>query len=156
MKTIFCTVTGFVGAVIASLFGGWTSAMTVLGICMVIDYSTGMVLAGIFHKSTKTESGGLNSKVGWLGLAKKVATWAIVLVAHLVDTLLGTGSVVRDAAVIAFCLNEIISILENCGGMGVKIPQKLVNAIDMLRQKSEAEESVAVARGEDYEEEQAK
>lgn len=156
MKTIFCTVAGFVGAVIASLFGGWTSAMTVLGICMVVDYGTGMVLAGIFHRSAKTESGGLNSKVGWRGLAKKIATWVIVLVAHFTDTLLGTGCVVRDAAVIAFCLNEIISILENCGGMGVPIPQKLMNAIDMLRQKSEAEESVAVARGEDYEEEQAK
>lgn len=140
MKNIFCTVFGCVGAVIASIFGGWTYAMTVLGICMIVDYATGLVLAGVFHRSAKTRSGGLNSEVGWLGLVKKVITWVVVLVAHCVDTLLGTGSIVRDAAVIAFCLNEIISILENCGGMGVPIPKKLMDAIDLLRQKSEAEE----------------
>ena len=72
------------------------------------------------------------------------------------DTLLGTGSIVRDAAVIAFCLNEIISILENCGGMGVPIPKKLTEAIDLLRQKSETEEEIKMEQGETYEEEQAK
>lgn len=152
MKTIVCSVAGVCGAVIASLFGGWTAAMKVLLICMVIDYATGIVLAAIFHKSTKTDTGALNSSVGWKGLAKKIATWAIILVAHYVDVLLGTGSIVRDSAIIAFCLNEIISILENCGGMGVPIPKKLKDAIDLLRQKSEAEEEIKVEQGEAYEE----
>ena len=80
MKTVICTVAGFCGAVIASLFGGWTYAMTVMLICMIVDYATGLVLAGVFHRSAKTKSGGLNSEVGWIGLAKKVATWVVVLV----------------------------------------------------------------------------
>lgn len=152
MKTIVCTVVGFVGSVIAQFFGGWSSAMTVLLILMTIDYMAGMVLAGVFHASAKTENGGLNSRVGWRGLFKKVATLVVVLVAHFVDVLIGTGCVVRDAVVIAYCLNEIISILENCGGMGIPIPKKLKNAIDLLRQKSEAEEEIKVEQGEAYEE----
>ena len=90
--------------------------------------------AGIFRKSPKTETGGLQSKVGWKGLCRKVATLALVVVAVQVDAVLQT-SYVRDAVCIAFMANELISMIENVGLMGVQFPEPLRKAIDVLQKK---------------------
>ena len=133
-------VIGAIGGAWLTVFGNWTMAMTILCICMAIDYITGLVVAGVFHASRKSAGGGLDSNVGWKGLARKVATLFIILVAHFVDMLLGT-QYIRDAVVIAFAVNEIISILENCALMGVPIPKVLLKGIDVLHQQTgEADE----------------
>lgn len=136
MKQGICTVLGMIGAAIASLFGGWSAAVIVLLICMTIDYFTGLVVAGVFHASPKSKNGGLESKAGRKGLLRKFTTLCLVVVAHLIDVLLGTNYL-RDAVVIAFCLNEIISIIENAGLMGVPIPKALTRAIDVLQNKAD-------------------
>lgn len=46
---------------------------------------------------------------------------------------------IRDAVVIAFIVNETISIVENAGLMGVPIPAAITKAIDILKQKAEEE-----------------
>ena len=101
---------------------------------MAIDYLMGLACAGIFQKSPKTESGGLQSKVGWKGLCRKVATLALVVVAVQVDAVLHT-SYVRDGVCIAFMANELISMVENVGLMGVQFPEPLRKAIDLLQKK---------------------
>ena len=53
LKEIVCTVIGAVGGGIAAIFGGWTAALTVLLICMGVDYVTGLIVAGVFHSSPK-------------------------------------------------------------------------------------------------------
>ena len=62
-------------------------------------------------------------------------TLCLVLTAHFADVLLGV-TYVRDAVIIAFCVNEILSILENAGLMGVPIPAVLTKALDVLRKKN--------------------
>ena len=55
MDNIKLWITGAVGAVgaaISTAFGGWTSAMTTLIIFMAIDYITGIMVAGIFKRSS--------------------------------------------------------------------------------------------------------
>ena len=128
-------VIGAIGGAWLTVFGDWTMAMTILCICMALDYVTGLVVAGVFHASKKSSGGGLDSNVGWKGLARKVATLFIILVAHFVDILLGT-QYIRDAVVIAFTVNEIISILENCALMGVPIPAVLIKGIDILHKQA--------------------
>lgn len=135
MKHIICTVGGVVGGIVATLFGGWTEGLLVLVILMAIDYFSGLVVAGVFHRSPKSLNGGLESKAGLKGLIRKVFILALVAVAHLIDRLIGT-TYVRDAAAIGFSLNEVISILENAGLMGIKIPKVLKKAIDVLRDKA--------------------
>lgn len=135
MKESICTFAGLTGSIIAGLFGGWDTAISTLLLFMVIDYVTGLMVAGIFKKSPKTKSGGLQSKIGWKGLAKKVGTLLMVLVAVRIDLLLGT-SYVRDGVCIAFILNEAISITENYGLMGGKMPVPLQKAIDLLQDKT--------------------
>lgn len=138
-KDLLCTITGAAGAAVTSLLGGWNSAITTLMLFMVIDYLSGLVVAGIFKNSTKTINGALKSSVGWKGLCRKGMTLLIVLVAHRLDVAIGT-SYIRDATVIAFVVNETISIIENAGLMGVPIPDALKKAIDVLKSKNKGSE----------------
>ena len=121
-----------VGAAIASLFGGWTGAMTTLVILMFIDYVTGIIVAGVFHASPKSSGGALSSAVGFKGICRKFVILLIVVVACRVDLLLDTN-IIRDATCIGFCVNELVSITENAGLMGIPLPRKLVDAIEVLR-----------------------
>ena len=139
MKDIVCAGIGAVGGAIAALFGGWSSAMATLLIFMAIDYITGMVVAGVFHKSGKSENGALESRAGWKGLCKKCMTLLFVLIAHRLDLAIGV-SYMRDAVVIGFIANELISITENAGLMGVPLPAVITKAIDILKGKSEKED----------------
>ena len=120
------------GAAIASVFGGWTGAMTTLVILMFIDYVTGIIVAGVFHNSPKCSGGALSSAVGFKGICRKFVILLIVVVACRVDLLLETN-IIRDATCIGFCANELVSITENAGLMGIPLPRKLVEAIEVLR-----------------------
>lgn len=140
LKGIICTATGILGATLSGLFGGWDAALTTLVIFMVIDYITGLVLAGVFHQSKKSVSGGLNSTIGWKGICKKGVTLAIVLIASRLDIIIGT-TYIRDAVVIAFCANELISVVENAGLMGIPMPGVISKAIDILKSRDDEYEN---------------
>lgn len=139
MKDIVCAGIGAVGGAIAALFGGWSSAMATLLIFMAIDYITGMIVAGVFHRSAKSDTGALESRAGWKGLCKKCMTLLFVLIAHRLDLAIGV-SYMRDAVVIGFVANELISITENAGLMGIPLPKVITKAIDILKGKSEKED----------------
>ena len=136
LKTMICTGIGIVGSTVAAAFGGWDAAMITLVSMMVIDYLTGVLVAGVFHNSPKTQNGTLESKAGWKGLCRKGMTLLIVLVAARLDIILGTGFI-RDAVIIGYIANETISIIENAGLMGVPIPEAIKKAIEVLQQKGE-------------------
>lgn len=135
-KTAALSGVAAVGGFLSWLFGGWSTAMEVLLVCLALDYVTGLIVAGIFHKSPKTANGGLESRAGWKGLLRKVATLLMVALAHFVDVLVGTVYI-RDAVVLAFCVNEMLSLLENFGLMGLPIPKALANAVELLKKKEE-------------------
>lgn len=134
MKEAVCGVIGVIGSGVAYAFGGWDYSVMTLLIFMLIDYISGLVVAGIFHKSKKTKSGALSSKSCWQGLAKKCMTLVFVIIATRLDGILET-TYIRDAVCITFVANELISIIENAGLMGVKIPKIITNAIDLLNKR---------------------
>lgn len=131
---------GVVGSVIASIFGGFDAALITLMIFMGIDYLTGLIVAGVFHKSQKSESGSLESRAGWKGLCRKGVTLLIVIVACRLDVVTGS-TFIRDAVIIAFIANETISIVENAGLMGIPIPAVITKAIEILKNKAESEDN---------------
>lgn len=139
MKDGICTAIGVVGSTIASSFGGFDAALITLLIFMGVDYATGLIVAGVFHKSEKTENGALESRAGWKGLCRKGVSLLVVLVACRLDMIMGSNFI-RDATVIAFIANETISIIENAGLMGVPIPSVITKAIEVLKKKSERED----------------
>ena len=136
MKTIVCSAAGLIGSGVAYCLGGWDASIVTLLIFMAIDYITGLLVAGVFHKSKKSETGALESHVGWKGLVKKCVTILFVIVAVRLDLIIGT-SYIRDAVCIAFIVNELISIVENTGLMGLPIPAVITKAIEVLREKGE-------------------
>ena len=139
MKDGICTAIGVVGSTIASFFGGFDAALITLLIFMGVDYATGLIVAGVFYKSEKTENGALESRAGWKGLCRKGVSLLVVLVACRLDMIMGSNFI-RDATVIAFIANETISIIENAGLMGVPIPSVITKAIEVLKKKSERED----------------
>lgn len=141
MKSLICSIAGAIGSGVAYAFGGWDASIITLLVFMGIDYITGLIVAGVFHKSNKTETGALESRAGWKGLIKKGITLVFIIVAVRLDILtaqlglLEGGNYIRDAVCIAFIVNELISIVENAGLMGVPIPSIIKKAIELLKTK---------------------
>lgn len=141
MKRVICTVVGMVGGFIASLFGGWSTGLVTLLIFMSIDYLSGLIVAGVFHNSPKTGTGTLESRAGWKGLCRKCMTLLFVLIAYRLDLALGI-SYIRDSVILGFMTNELISIVENAGLMGLPLPAVITKAIDVLTKKAETDNQI--------------
>ena len=123
--------------VIGVLWGGWSQPMTVLCIMMALDYASGVAVALVFKASPKTESGGMSSLIGLKGLLRKLFLILLVAAAYQVDRMIG-ANYIRDAVAIAFIANEALSLLENAGLMGIKLPKALITGIEVLKGKAEA------------------
>ena len=126
MKETICMIAGVVGGVITTLLGGWDSALATLVVFMGIDFVTGIVTAAM-GKSKHSES-------GRVGLAKKFCILLMVVVGVRIDILIGTNYI-RDTVCISFCLNELLSIVENTTLMGIPYPPVIKKAIDVLQTK---------------------
>lgn len=140
MKLKICTLIGMLGGVISAALGGWDGALATLVTVMAIDYISGLIVAGIFHTSKKSENGALESSAGFKGLFRKGMILLIVLVAYRMDVIIGVAYI-RDTVIIGFVANEVISIIENAGLMGIDLPPALKKAIDILTEKSKEGES---------------
>ncbi|KAA0791761.1 holin family protein [Bacillus sp. BPN334] len=128
LKTFIATFGGFCGY----FLGGWDATLKVLVTMAVIDYLTGVIAAGF--------NGELKSKVGFKGIAKKVMLFLLVAAATQVDVIMGTNSAVREATIFLFIGNELLSLLENAGRMGITLPSALTNAVEILGGKQKQEE----------------
>lgn len=134
IDVIFRTIAAVAGAIIGYLFGGWDVLIQVLLIFVIVDYVTGIIAGGA--------NGELNSKIGFKGILKKVMIFIIVAVAHWVDIAVGSATgeeiaIFRDATIFFYVANELLSIIENAGEMGIPIPEKLMNAVEILKGKKE-------------------
>ncbi|MDF9626494.1 phage holin family protein [Bacillus cereus] len=129
LKTFIATFGGFCGY----FLGGWDATLKVLVIMAAIDYITGVVAAGY--------NGELKSKVGFKGIAKKVVLFLLVGAAAQLDTVLGSNNAIREATIFFFMGNELLSLLENAGRMGIPLPQALTNAVEILGGKQKQEKN---------------
>lgn len=134
--SVLYSAVGLIGGFIAMVFGGWSDALITLIIFMSVDYVTGLIVAGIFKKSKKSENGALESRAGFKGLCRKGVALLIVLVAVRLDIVMQT-TYIKDAVIIAFIVNESISIIENAGLMGIPVPSIIAKAIDVLKKNSD-------------------
>ncbi len=136
MKNAICALFGVIGSGLAYLLGGWDSALITLVIFMAIDFVSGLIVGGVFKKSTKTENGALESMACFKGLCKKCMIFFYVLVATRLDIVIGSNFI-RNAVIIGFIVNETLSITENAGLIGLPIPSAISNAIDILKKKED-------------------
>ncbi|MFT8871267.1 MAG: phage holin family protein [Sporolactobacillus sp.] len=117
-----------VGAGIGYFFGEWYPLLEFLLVFVIIDYVSGWLVAAY--------SGKLSSKVGFNGIAKKIMLFFMIAVAHLSDRMLGSSHVVMNAAVYFYMANELLSIVENAGRLGLPVPPKIKQMIELLRDKN--------------------
>ena len=85
--------------------------------------------------STSSYAGMDGSKAGWVGLAKKFCILLMVVVAVRMDIMIGT-TYIRDATCIGFCVNELLSIIENTSLMGIPYPPAIKKAIEVLQKRA--------------------
>jgi len=123
-----------VGGAISTILGGWTEALTTLIICIVIDIVLGFGVA-LKGKSSKSISGFLSSSAMWRGAFKKGCIFAIIIICYHIDLLLET-ELVRNMAILFYIAGEIVSIIENCNVLGIKVPKVLIRIIDTLKERS--------------------
>ena len=64
-KAAIMTGAGVIGGMISQAFGGWDAALISLLLFMAVDYLSGLIVAGVFQASDKSETGALNSIACW-------------------------------------------------------------------------------------------
>jgi toxin secretion/phage lysis holin len=115
-----------IGTGITWLLGNWDTALVVLIIFMVLDYMTGLLRAYVNKE--------VSSDVGLKGIARKAVIFVVLIVAVMLDRLLNTSIwVFRTLICYFYIANEGISLLENCAGLGLPIPEKIKDALVQLK-----------------------
>lgn len=117
-----------IGSIVSFSFGIWQESLTLLVVCMAVDYISGVA-------ASLKEKRGLSSVVGSWGLARKGLTLLVILIAHRIDQLIGGGDAVRSAAIFFYIGNELLSITENYGRIGLPLPTKLKEFIEIFKRK---------------------
>lgn len=131
VKQVISLVIGALTTGILKVIGEPTQDLKILLLLMVIDLIVGFTVSAVWHKSSKTKSGKVSSKVMFKGIVKKILTLVLVVVAYQIDILLGYN-IIRHIAIIAFIVQEIISIIENIAITGIKSPDIITKALDVL------------------------
>ncbi|MCL2361903.1 MAG: phage holin family protein [Defluviitaleaceae bacterium] len=132
VKAALLAIAGATGGILTQLLGGFDHLIKALIMFMVIDFISGWLAVTLFKKSEKADPERPPKTTRLQGIIKKACMLLMVIVAVHLDGLLGTNSLTRDALIIAFSTNELLSILENMGDMGIKMPEVLANALEIL------------------------
>ena len=129
MKHLISNVFSVILTTIVYLLGGIDIALQSLLIVIVIDYLTGIASA-IYNKE-------LSSKVGFKGIIKKFSYLLVVALSVVIDNLLGQSGLIRSLVIYFFVANDGLSIIENMAEMNIKLPQKLIDALEQIKKKGE-------------------
>lgn len=126
IQLLFAAVGGWLGY----FLGGCDGLLYALVAFVVIDYITGVMCA----VSDRT----LSSEVGFRGICRKVLIFLMVGIANILDVhVIGTGSVLRTAAIFFYISNEGVSLLENASHLGLPVPQKIKTVLKQLHDRAD-------------------
>ena len=129
MKIAINNVFSVILTTIVYLLGGIDIALQSLLIVIVIDYLTGIASA-IYNKE-------LSSKMGFKGIIKKFSYLLVVALSVVIDNLTGQSGLIRTLVIYFFVANDGLSIIENMAEMNIKLPQKLIDALEQIKKKGE-------------------
>lgn len=129
MKHLINDVISVILTTFVYLVGGFDIAIQSLLIVIVIDYLTGIASA-IYNKE-------LSSKIGLIGILKKFCYLLVVALSVVIDKLLGQGGLIRTLVIYFFVANDGLSIVENMREMNIKLPKKLIDALEQIKKKGE-------------------
>lgn len=121
-------VASLIGGAITFLFGEWSDLLSLFLFVVLLDYVSGI-------SASIVEGKGLNSAVGFKGLIKKFSIIFIIALAYQIDKALGMD-LIMAGTIYFFLANELISVVENYGRMGLPLPNQLKKIIQVLKEKS--------------------
>lgn len=131
-KETFNSLIAAAGTYFTWLFGSWDTAIAILVLFMTLDYITG-VIRGYVNKE-------LSSDVGLKGIARKTVIFIVLIVAVALDRLLNSGTwVFRTLVCYFYIANEGLSLLENCGSLGLPLPPRIKDALEQLKEGNKKE-----------------
>ena len=131
-KNMYDTIIGVCGGIVTYLLGGWDIALITLAVFMVLDYITGMCASYITEE--------WNSETGSIGLVKKGTIILLIVLGVFLDRIVtGDAWIFRNIIVMFYIGNEGLSVIENCGRIGLPIPKRLLNALEQLRTDNDTE-----------------
>ena len=114
------------------LFIGIDFSIRTLLLVMTIDYVIGVSLA----ITGSSKHGDLSSKIGYKGIVKKITILLLVALGAIIDEYLVSRGIsfeyIKDISIIAFMINESLSIVENSRLAGLKIPDVFTRFIEFL------------------------
>lgn len=116
------------------LFGNLTDELKTLSLLILLDLICGVMTAAVFHTSSKTTTGRLSSTAMTKGICKKIGIFIFVVIGHIIDSTLHI-TYIMYAVEICFIIEEIISITEKLGLMGLNLPSPIQNGLDILNKK---------------------
>ena len=122
------------GLAMGYLFQDAQPALYALVLIVAVDYISGMLKA----VSTKTVS----SRIGMVGIVKKVFMLSIITVTALIDIQMNLHSVLTSSVIFYYMANEVISIIENAASLGIPIPNALREVLIQLKGDKVAEPGV--------------
>lgn len=112
------------------LFGPWMPITGVLLLLCVLDIITG-VAKGLYDRN-------LVSRKMSQGMVSKASMFVVIIIANMLDMAVSPGMPIVKTSVILFYTSlEMISILENLGQMGVKMPPVIKEYLAVLKKKEE-------------------
>lgn len=119
-----------IGTLVTYLFGGFDDALIFLIIAMTLDFASGIIKSWVLQS--------MSSKVGYKGITKKVMIFFVLIIATQLDRVSGVSEPLFRTLVCWFYIaNECISIFENCGQLGLPIPEKLKDALAQIKSKGD-------------------
>lgn len=126
VQVVFTAIGGWLGW----FLGGCDGLMYALIAFVVVDYITGIMCAIVDKK--------LSSEVGFKGICKKVLIFLLVGMANILDVnIIGSGSVLRTAAIFFYLSNEGVSLLENAAHLGLPVPNAIKEVLQQLHDRAE-------------------
>ncbi|MEI7027882.1 phage holin family protein [Paenibacillus sp. y28] len=128
-QTIVNSLAGVFGAAFTYAFGAWNELFGLLLLVMAIDYISGLA-------ASLKENKGLSSEVGFWGLWKKGLMLMVIMLGHRADLLLDIN-IVMYGAIYFYLSNELISVMENYGRMGLPLPKQIKRIIEVLKEREE-------------------
>ena len=122
-------------SLIVFLFGAPDQLIGFLILLSVVDFILGLRKAAR-GRSDKTENGGVSSKAAAKGLEKKGVMFMILIVANVCDQMFHSGGMIRMATLWFYITTEGISIIENAALLGLKIPEFLMDILEVKNKLS--------------------
>lgn len=129
MENVFKITVAASGTIATYLFGGWSALLSILVAFVIFDYISG-IMASAYE-------GKLSSKIGFRCIPKKIMIFLFVAIGHLIDQTLGGDPLFREAIIFFYLANELLSIIENSGRIGVPVPNVIMRAVEVLKGKGD-------------------